>query len=137
MSNKRINISSGSQFEKSYGYSRAVLVGNQLTISGTIGMDFQSGYMPADAVSQLRQIVKNFEFALGQAGGNLRDIVQLTTYVTSPEIFSEIGPEMGKIFCDILPTNAALVIAFPIEGILVEMSATAIIGCGEYHDANS
>jgi len=130
MSLKRVNISSGSQFEKSYGYSRAVLVGHNLYISGTIGMDFKTGIMAEDAIGQLHQIIKNFEFALAQAGGRLQDIVQLTTYVTSPEIFQKIGPEMGKIFADILPTNAALIVTFPIEGILVEMAATAVIGSG-------
>jgi len=131
MSVKRVNISSGSQFEKSYGYSRAVLASNTLYISGTIGMDFKTGIMPEDAIGQLHQIIKNFEFALTEAGGDLKDIVQLTTYVTSPEIFAQIGPEMGKIFAEILPTNAALIVTFPIDGILVEMAATAVIGCGE------
>jgi len=129
MTIKRVNISSGSQFEKSYGYSRAVLAGETLYISGTIGMDFQTGQMPQDAIGQLHQIIKNFEFALGQAGGSLQDIVQLTTYISAPEVFQQIGSELGKAFADILPTNAVVVVAFPIDGILVEMSATAVIGC--------
>ncbi|WP_421699093.1 Rid family hydrolase [Ancylobacter sp.] len=126
---KRQNISSGSQFEKLYGYSRAVKVGDTLYISGTIGMDYPAGKMPEDAVGQVRQIIKNFEMPLTAAGGSLKDIVQITTYVTSPEVFKEVAPELGVIFGDILPTNAALVVAFPVPGVLVEISAIAVIGC--------
>ncbi|QIB34976.1 Rid family hydrolase [Ancylobacter pratisalsi] len=127
---KRQNISSGSQFEKLYGYSRAVKVGETLYISGTIGMDYAAGKMPEDVVGQVRQIIKNFELPLAAAGGSLKDIVQITTYVTAPEVFKEVGPELGVIFADVLPTNAALVVAFPVPGVLVEISATAVIGCG-------
>ena len=126
---KRQNISSGSQFEKLYGYSRAVKGGDTLYISGTIGMDYAAGTMPEDAVGQVRQIIKNFELPLAAAGGSLKDIVQITTYVTAPEVFKEVGPELGTIFADVLPTNAALVVAFPVPGVLVEIAATAVIGC--------
>lgn len=125
----RQNISSGSQFEKLYGYSRAVKAGDTLYISGTIGMDYAAGKMPEDAVGQVRQIIKNFEMPLAAAGGSLKDIVQITTYVTAPEIFKEVGPELGVIFGDVLPTNAALVVGFPVPGVLVEISAIAVIGC--------
>ncbi|MCB4769669.1 RidA family protein [Ancylobacter sp. Lp-2] len=126
---KRQNISSGSQFETAYGYSRAVKAGDTLYISGTIGMDYAAGKMPEDAVGQLRQIIKNFELPLAAAGGSLKDIVQITTYVSAPEVFKEVGPELGIIFKDVLPTNAALVVNFPVPGVLVEIAATAVIGC--------
>ncbi|MGB3898790.1 MAG: Rid family hydrolase [Mesorhizobium sp.] len=127
---KRQNISSGSKFEEAYGYSRAVKAGDTLYISGTIGMDYAAGAMPEDPIGQLRQIIRNFEQPLSAAGASLRDIVQITTYVSAPEIFQQIGPEMGKIFGDVRPTNAALVVAFPVPGVLVEIAATAVVGCG-------
>lgn len=130
MAQKRQNISSGSKFEESFGYSRAVKVGETLYISGTIGMDYAAGAMPEDAIGQLRQIIKNFEPALNASGASLNDIVQMTTYVTAPEVFQEIGPELGKIFGGIRPTQAALVVAFPVPGVLVEIAATAVVGCG-------
>lgn len=129
MTETRVNISSGSKFEAAYGYSRAVKVGDTLYISGTIGMDFAAGTMPEDAIGQLRQVVKNLEMPLAKVGSSIRDIVQITTYVSAPEIFAEIGPEMGRIFADTLPVNAALVVGFPVPGVLVEISATARIGC--------
>lgn len=131
MAEKRRNISSGSKFEETFGYSRAVKVGETLYISGTIGMDYAAGFMSPDPVEQLRQIVHNMEFALTEAGASLADVVQITTYVRSPDVFHTIGPELGRLFGDIRPTNAALVVDFPFPDILVEISATAVIGCGD------
>ena len=126
---KRQNISSGSKFEEAYGYSRAVKVGDTLYISGTIGMDYTAGEVPKEPAAQVRQIIKNFEPALEAAGAKLSDIVQITTYVTAPEIFQEVGPELGKIFGDNRPTNSALVVAFPVPDVVVEIAAVAVIGC--------
>jgi len=128
---KRINISSGSSFEAAYGYSRAVKVGDTLYISGTVGFDYATGTCDPDPVAQLRQIVKNFELPLSKAGASLKDIVQITTYVTSAEVFATIGPVLGEIFGDIRPTNAALVVQFPVPNVKVEISAVAVIGCGD------
>jgi len=126
---KRQNISSGSSFEEAFGYSRAVKVGDTVYISGTIGMDYAAGKMPEDAAGQLHQIIKNFEPALAAAGASLKDIVQITTYVSAPEIFQQVGPELGKVFKEVRPTNAALVVTFPVPGVLVEIAATAVVGC--------
>jgi len=131
MAIKRENLSSGSTFEEAFGYSRAVKVGDTVYISGTVGIDYESGNVSADPVEQLQQILKNMLPSLQRAGAKLSDIVQITTYVTSPEVFQEIGPELGKIFADIRPTNAALVVAFPVPDVVVEISATAVIGCGD------
>lgn len=130
MTEKRLNISSGSKFEEAYGYSRAVKVGDTLYISGTIGMNFATGEISQDPIEQLRQVIRNIEPAIEKAGGTLKDVVQITTYVTEPEVFMAIGPELGRIFAGILPTNAALVVAFPVPDVKVEISATARIGCG-------
>lgn len=130
MADKRENISSGSIFEASYGYSRAVKVADTLYISGTIGMDYAANHMPESATEQLHQIIKNFQLPLERAGATLKDIVQITTYVTTPEVFAEVGPVMGEIFGAAPPANAALVVNFPVPGVKVEISAVARIGCG-------
>jgi len=130
MDKKRLNISSGSKFEEAFGYSRAVKAGDMLFISGTIGMNYATSQISDDPVEQLHQIIRNMEPALAKAGSSLKDIVQITVYVTAPEIFQMVGPELGKIFGDIRPTNAALVVAFPVPDVKVEISATAVIGCG-------
>lgn len=130
MDKKRLNISSGSKFEEAFGYSRAVKAGDMLFISGTIGMNYTTGQISDDPIEQLHQVIRNMEPSLAKAGSSLKDIVQITVYVTAPEIFQTIGPELGKIFGDIRPTNAALVVAFPVPDAKVEIAATAIIGCG-------
>ena len=130
MDKKRLNISSGSKFEEAFGYSRAVRAGDMLFISGTIGMDYATSRISDDPVEQLHQIIRNMEPALAKAGSSLKDVAQITVYVTAPEIFQTIGPELGRIFGDIRPTNAALVVAFPVPDVKVEISATAVIGCG-------
>ena len=130
MTDKRINISSGSIFEEKFGYSRAVKVGQTVYVSGTVGIDYGTGTVSDDPIEQLHQIVANMEPSLKEAGTSLADIVQITTYVTSPEVFQTIGPELGKIFGDIRPTNAALVVSFPVPDVVVEISATAVVGCG-------
>ena len=129
MNNKQ-NISSGSKFEDAYGYSRAVKVGEIVYVSGTVGFDYQTNSCDEDPKEQLRQIIRNMEPALAQAGASLRDIVQITTYVTSAEVFADIGPVLREAFGDIRPTNAALVVQFPVPLVKVEISAVAHIGCG-------
>ena len=128
---KRENFSSGSKFEEAYGYSRAVKVGDTVYVSGTVGIDYETGSVSSDPVEQLHQVVKNMKPSLEKGGAKLSDIVQITTYVTSPEVFQTVGPELGKIFGDIRPTNAALVVSFPVPDVVVEISATAVIGCGD------
>ena len=126
----RTNISSGSSFEKAFGYSRAVKAGETVYVSGTVGFNYETGTCDPDPVEQLRQIIRNIEPSLGKAGASLKDVVQITTYVTSAEIFATIGPVLGEIFGEILPTNAALVVQFPVPNVKVEISAIAVIGAG-------
>lgn len=127
---QRQNISSGSSFEEKFGYSRAVKVGDTVYISGTVGIDYTTGTCDPDPIKQLHQIIRNMEPALVEAGASLSDIVQLTTYVTEPDVFQTVGPVMGEIFAGIRPTNAAVVVAFPVPDVVVELAATAVIGCG-------
>jgi enamine deaminase RidA (YjgF/YER057c/UK114 family) len=128
--NKRVNVSSGSSFEKAYGYNRAVKVGDTVYVSGTVGFNYETGECDANPIEQLRQIIRNIDPALTKAGATLKDVVQITTYVTSAEVFATIGPVLGEIFANILPTNAALVVQFPVSNVKVEISAVAVAGCG-------
>ena len=86
MTSKRQNISSGSSYEEKYGYSRAVKVNDTVYISGTVGFNYQTGEISSDPVEQVQQIIRNIEPALEKAGAKLSDVVQISTYVTAPEI---------------------------------------------------
>ena len=128
---KRLNISTHSEFEKKYGYCRVVKVGNTVYISGTVGVNYEIGDCPKDPVDQLHQIIKNITPSLEKAGASLKDIVQITTYMTSAEVFEQIGPALASIFGDIQPTNTALVVNFPLPHVKLEISGIAVIGCGD------
>lgn len=72
---KRENFFSGSRYEKAYGYSRAVKVGDTIYISGTVGNDPTTGTFAPDAASQTRQAIQNILPALESAGAKLQDII--------------------------------------------------------------
>ncbi len=133
MFKRRKNIPSGAQFEESFGYSHAVKVGKTIYISGTVGIDYGSGTISKDPVEQLHQIIQNIEPSLLKAGAKLADIVQVSTYIASQEVFEVIGPVLGNIFGEIRPTNTLLIVDFPVPEVMVEIAATAVIGCG-YQD---
>jgi enamine deaminase RidA (YjgF/YER057c/UK114 family) len=81
MSDRRL-ISSGSPFEKTYGYSRAVVSGNEVHIAGTTGYDYATMTMPDDVAEQTRNIYATFAKVMKGVGGELADIVRLRTFVT-------------------------------------------------------
>jgi enamine deaminase RidA (YjgF/YER057c/UK114 family) len=130
MSDGRQTISTGSHFEEAVGYARAVRVGDFISLSGTVGMDYATRTMSPDPVEQVRQIVRTMRWALGEAGSSLADVIQLTVYVTDPDVMTAITPELKAAFGAIRPTNTALVVAFPFPDIKVEISAIAIRGSG-------
>lgn len=124
----RQNITLGSPLEKAYGYSRAVKVGDMIWVAGTIGIDPATGAMPEDPEEQFHNAIRIIRRALEEAGASLAHIVQLTTYVSSPEVFTEtVGPLLGKTFGDIRPTNTALVVSFPWPNISLELQSVAMI----------
>ena len=71
-------ISSGSTFEQEIGYSRAVVEGNWILVSGTTGFDYSKMTISDDLLEQAEQCFKNIERALHQAGSNMKDVVRVT-----------------------------------------------------------
>jgi hypothetical protein len=69
-------ISSGSDMELKYGYSRAVVDGKWVFVSGTTGFDYAKGEISDDITEQTRQVFRNIEKALSQAGASLADVVR-------------------------------------------------------------
>ncbi|KAL2889701.1 RutC family protein [Ceratocystis lukuohia] len=70
----RCNISKGSEFEALIGYSRAVVVGDFVFVSGTTGYDYATGHISDDIVEQTEQTFKNIEDALASAGSSIKDV---------------------------------------------------------------
>jgi enamine deaminase RidA (YjgF/YER057c/UK114 family) len=119
-------ISSGSPFEQAFGYSRAVVDGDCVFISGTTGCDYATMTMPEDVADQARNIAKTFAVALKEAGASLADIVRLRTFVTSPAYCEPVLRVQGEIFGKIRPAASIYVVSGLLRPEMkVEIEATA------------
>src|SRR5688572_9114263 len=87
-------ISSGSTFEKSIGYSRAVVDGDWVFVSGTTGFDYSNMTIQDDAVAQCEQALRNIEAALKQAGSSFADVVRVHYLMTHGADFERCWPAM-------------------------------------------
>ena len=87
---KRMLISSGSTFEAEIGYSRAVVQGDWVFISGTTGFDYSTMTISDSLLEQTEQCLKNIESALSKAGASLRDVVRVTYVLPNGGDFSEV-----------------------------------------------
>ncbi len=103
-------ISSGSPFERTFGYSRAVVAGDEVLISGTTGFDYSTMTMPEDPAEQARNIYATFAAVLRRAGGTLADIVRLRTFVTDPAWCEPVLEVQGEAFADIRPAATIVVV---------------------------
>jgi enamine deaminase RidA (YjgF/YER057c/UK114 family) len=104
-------ISSGSPFEKTYGYSRAVRSGDEVHISGTTGYDYRTMAMPKDVAEQTRNIYATFAAVMKEAGGALADIVRLRTFVTDAAYCEPVLKVQGEVFGAIRPAATIVVVA--------------------------
>jgi enamine deaminase RidA (YjgF/YER057c/UK114 family) len=104
-------ISSGSPFEKAFGYSRAVVDGDLMFLSGTTGYDYLTMAMPDDVAMQTRNIYTTFARVLAEAGGALADIVSLRTCVTAASDCEAVLTVQGEVFAAIRPAAAIYVVA--------------------------
>jgi len=122
-------ISSGTPWEASVGYSRAVRVGNQLFVSGTTASD-QAGQTVSvgDAYGQTQFIQRKIEAALKEAGADLTDVVRTRIFVTDISRWEEIGKVHGEFFATIRPAATMV----EVKGLinpdhLVEIEVDAVI----------
>src|SRR3989304_8407800 len=89
-------ISSGSAYEKLAGYSRAVVAGEWVHVSGTTGFDYARMTISPDLIEQTRQAFRNIESALEQAGLSLLDVVPVRYYLPRREDFELLAPGFGE-----------------------------------------
>jgi enamine deaminase RidA (YjgF/YER057c/UK114 family) len=104
-------ISTGSPFEKTAGYSRAVVDGDFAFVSGTTGYDYTTMVLPTDVTAQTQNCFKTIGAALKEAGFEMADIVRATYYITDAKdadaVFAVCGAHLG----DIRPAATLLVVA--------------------------
>ncbi len=127
---KRKNFFSGSRFEELYGHSRAVAVGDMVYVAGTVGYDYETHTVSEDPAEQTRQTFRNIQTALEQADSSLEDVVQIVTYYANQSDWDAIGEVLLECLKDIGPVNAGVCTGFVDPKIKVEISATAVRGCG-------
>ena len=121
-------ISSGSPWEAAYGYSRAVVAGNRVHVSGTCAAMPDGAPPPTDAAAQARRCWEIIGAALGEAGAALADVVRIRAYLTRLEDFAAVGRVHGELLGTIRPTNTTVVVAALVDPrYLVEIEAEALI----------
>jgi enamine deaminase RidA (YjgF/YER057c/UK114 family) len=119
-------ISSGSSFEKSIGYSRAVVDGDWIFVSGTTGFDYGTMTIQDDVVAQCEQAFRNIEAALKQAGASLADTVRVHYLMTSAEDFERCWPVMGKALGEVRPAATMMVVGLADTRMKIEIEVTAL-----------
>ena len=103
-------ISTGSPFEKTAGYSRAVIDGDFAFVAGTTGYDYATMVIPADVTSQARNCFKTIEAALTEGGFAMADIVRATYYVTDAKDVDAHFAVCGEVLGDIRPAATLLIV---------------------------
>lgn len=118
-------ISSGSAFEKVAGYSRAVVDGDWIFVSGTTGFDYAKMSISEDVVEQTHQTFRNIEAALKQAGSSLKDVVRARYIIVNPADWPVVAPVFGQYFGDIRPASTAIICGLVDAKMKIEIEVTA------------
>ncbi len=125
---QRKNFSSGAPWEDVVGYSRAVLVGNQLEVSGTVATDESGTVGKGDFYKQTKFILQKLEKVLQQAGFKLKDVVRTRIFVTDISKWEDVGKAHGEFFRDIKPATSMVEVSALIDPeYLVEIEVTAVM----------
>jgi enamine deaminase RidA (YjgF/YER057c/UK114 family) len=124
---ERIRISSGSPYEPTIGFSRAVRIGDRVLVSGT-GPVWPDGSCPDDAGLQARRCFAIIEKALADAGAQLSDVVRTRMFLTSVADSDTVGAVHGELFADVRPAATMVVVAALLDDRWkVEIEAEALI----------
>jgi len=118
-------ISSGSDFERQIGYSRAVVDGDWIHVSGTTGFDYKSMTVSEDVVEQTEQALRNIIWALAEADATLADVVRVRYLLPSAADFPTIWPVLRRYFDDIRPAATMLVCGLADPRMRIEIEITA------------
>jgi enamine deaminase RidA (YjgF/YER057c/UK114 family) len=118
-------ISSGSTFERDIGYSRAVVDGEWVFVSGTTGFDYATMTIAGDVVAQAEQCLRNIEAALAQAGSGLRDVVRVTYMLPDAAEFPACWPVLRRYFGDIRPAATMISVGLADPRMRIEIEVTA------------
>ena len=125
----RTLISSGSVYEPTVGYSRAVKAGDFVFVAGTTAGAPDGAVGGSDPAEQTREIFRRVAVALEQAGSSFADVVRTRIYLRHMSDFDAVGAVHGEIFGDIRPAATAVEVSgLAADDMLVEIDVDAIIG---------
>lgn len=118
-------ISSGSEFETGIGYSRAVVDGDYIFVSGTTGFNYETMEIPEDIAAQAEQCFKNIETALNEAGADLCNVVRVRYIVPHRDNFEPCWPVCQKYLGAARPAATMLVAGLLDKRMKIEIEVTA------------
>lgn len=119
-------LSTGSDFEKTAGYSRAVVQGDWCFVSGTTGYDYQTMTMPDDIQTQTENCLNTIRETLKKAKFALEDIVRVNYYITHAALADDVFPIVGKCFENVRPAATMIVCDLIRSEMKIEIEVTAL-----------
>ncbi|WP_313691397.1 RidA family protein [Halorarum halobium] len=125
----RERVSTGTEWESTVGYSRAVRVGDRIEVAGTTATD-ESGAVvaPGDAFEQTRVAIETIESALTEVDGGLADVVRTRMFVTDVDDWQDVGRAHGEAFGDVRPATTLVEVSGLVDPeMLVEVEAVAVV----------
>ena len=120
----RMQISSGSTFEAEIGYSRAIVDGDWIWVSGTTGFDYDTMTISEDVVEQADQTFRNIKAAMEKAGFSLDDVVRVTYIFPSAADFAPCWPVFRRYLGEIRPAATAIVAGLIDPRMKIEIEVT-------------
>jgi enamine deaminase RidA (YjgF/YER057c/UK114 family) len=124
MADRRL-ISSGSEFERQMAYSRAVVDGDWIHVSGTTGFDYEAMTVPENVVDQTEQAFRNIIAALSEADATLADVIRVRYILPDPEDFPKTWPVLKRYFADVRPAATMLSCRLADPRMKIEIEVTA------------
>ncbi|MCF6302464.1 MAG: RidA family protein [Devosiaceae bacterium] len=125
------HISSGSPFEEKIGYSRAVVDGDMVYVSGSTGYDYKTNILPDDVIAQTRNTLLTISKALGEANCTLNDVVRVRYYLKNIADLDGVMPLLAQAFAKAKPA-ATLIVCDLIEAKMkIEIEVSARVGAFE------
>ena len=124
-------VSTGSPFEATFGYSRAVRHEDTVYVSGTTGYDYATMTMPDDVGAQAANALATIDKALREAGSSIEDTVRVVYYVGDRNDVDAVVKAVGPVFGTIRPAASMLIVQMIEPGMKIEIEVTARIGAAK------
>ena len=118
-------IKGGSRFEDIASFSRAVVDGDMIYLSGTTGHYQETGAFPEDTVEQAELAISHIEAALAEAGATLADVLRVVVYLADRIDLMSVCEVVGRKFADIRPANTTVIATLALPEMKVEIEVTA------------